>query len=154
MSESPTSTSGRRSFGCAGRTSPCGARRVQLRYRQMTTPTSLVCWGRLPRCLPLLWADVAQHRSWTSRICGAGILKSACVLHFAVQEVTQKRPNRGDGAKSTHLLPVRRKRCADDVGGELERERRDQPSREVEPDSAPIRACDSRRAHDPNGVTD
>src|SRR5215510_15003461 len=26
--------------------------------------------------------------------------------------------------------------------------------RQVEPDSAPIRACDSRRAHDPNGVTD
>src|SRR6185369_6551289 len=109
--------------------------------------------GAVARCLPLLWADVSQHRSWTSRICGAGMLKSACVLRLAVQEVTQKRPNRGDGAKSTHLFPVRRKRCANDVGGELERERRDQPSREVEPDSTPIRACDSRRAHDSNGVT-
>ena len=37
---------------------------------------------------------------------------------------------------------------------ELERERRDQPSREVEPDSTPIRTCDVRRAHDPNDVAD
>src|SRR4030095_7685439 len=109
-------------------------------------------WGAPGISSARLWPNISQRRPWGVGIRTAGMLKSACVLYFAVEEIAQKGANCCDGSEATDLVPIRRERGANDVSGQLKRERRAQPSRDVEPHSPPIRTCHLRRPHDPNDV--
>ena len=59
------------------------------------------------------------------------MLQSSRVLELLVEEPAQQGPDHSDHGQSRHLLPARGERGGDDVGGELESEPGDQPSRVI-----------------------
>src|SRR5262245_9078947 len=62
----------------------------------------------------------------------AVVLQAARVLNLAIEEVAEKRPDPRNRGKMTDFVPGRRKRRANEIGGQLEGQRGHQPSGEVE----------------------
>ena len=82
------------------------------------------------------------------------MLKPPCSLDLAIEEVAQERADRGNGTQSSNLVPRGREGRVDDVRRELERKRRDQPVRELEPDATHCYAARVRGEQQASRVDD
>src|SRR6478672_3575089 len=69
---------------------------------------------------------------------GARMLPLAHVDHVALEKVVEERSDDGNGGEPSDFVPRRRDRRTDDVRSELERETRDEPPREPDPDRAAL----------------
>jgi len=66
------------------------------------------------------------------------MLPLAHVDHVALEKVVEERSDDGNGGEPSDFVPRRRDRRTDDVRSELERETRDEPPREPDPDRAAL----------------
>src|SRR5262245_9943966 len=61
------------------------------------------------------------------------VLQTLRAFDFAIEEVTQERPDSRNRGEMTDFIPGWRERCPNQIGGQLKGQRRHQPPREVEP---------------------
>src|SRR5690349_7380990 len=110
-----------------------------------TTRSPVVGQGILPYCSSPIPVESTPRRLLRRPSSCAIELQPARVFDLLVEEVAQEGSDSRNRREVTDFVPGRRKRRADEIGGELKRQRRNQPLREVEPDGAAALSRERRR---------
>src|SRR5262245_45120933 len=125
-------------------TASTNARRAMPRIAAGSSPR--VSWANGPRIFSGPSVTKNSVNTVPSEISASGVLGISLLplplsladrVDIAIQEESEERADHGDGRDPPDLSPGRCDRGFDDVRGELKRECRRKPARELEPDGAP-----------------